>query len=220
MLCDVSACSARVVQIARPRQKRPQPNERPDISPGPRKTQHLSIAENGHFKQAATRPARSIAGTIVIIKSGPLCTASRREDTRIAQDKAQCRPGTAFQERFAPRRGRGEDLNHRSCSCNPSPRGRRRNLADAPQHRPNSIPGVPVGCKKALSPKTTLDVGQAESMPETGRSQDSQFEEAIALHGAALERLARAYEADPETRRDLLQEIHIALWKSLDRFDN
>jgi RNA polymerase sigma-70 factor, ECF subfamily len=57
-------------------------------------------------------------------------------------------------------------------------------------------------------------------MPETGRSQDSQFEEAIALHGAALERLARAYEADPETRRDLLQEIHIALWKSLDRFDN
>jgi len=40
------------------------------------------------------------------------------------------------------------------------------------------------------------------------------------MHGAALERLARAYEADPETRRDLLQEIHIALWKSLDRFDS
>jgi RNA polymerase sigma-70 factor (ECF subfamily) len=57
-------------------------------------------------------------------------------------------------------------------------------------------------------------------MPETGRSKDSQFEEAVATHGAALERLARAYEADPEARRDLLQEIHIALWKSLDRFDN
>ena len=57
-------------------------------------------------------------------------------------------------------------------------------------------------------------------MPETGRSQDSQFEEAIAMHGIALERLARVYEADTETRRDLLQEIHIALWKSLDRFDN
>jgi len=57
-------------------------------------------------------------------------------------------------------------------------------------------------------------------MPESGRSQDRQFEEAVAIHGAALERLARAYEADPETRRDLLQEIHIALWKSLDRFDN
>jgi RNA polymerase sigma-70 factor (ECF subfamily) len=57
-------------------------------------------------------------------------------------------------------------------------------------------------------------------MPQTGRNQDSQFEEAVAIHAAALERLARAYEADPETRRDLLQEIHIALWKSLDRFDN
>jgi RNA polymerase sigma-70 factor (ECF subfamily) len=56
-----------------------------------------------------------------------------------------------------------------------------------------------------------LDVGRIESMPETGRSQDSKYEEAIATHGAALERLARAYEADPETRRDLLQEIHIAL---------
>jgi RNA polymerase sigma-70 factor, ECF subfamily len=57
-------------------------------------------------------------------------------------------------------------------------------------------------------------------MPQTGRNQDSQFEEAVAMHGAALERLARAYEADTETRRDLLQEIHIALWKSLDSFDN
>lgn len=57
-------------------------------------------------------------------------------------------------------------------------------------------------------------------MPATGLRQDNQFEEAIALHGAALERLARAYEADAETRRDLLQEIHIALWKSLGSFGN
>ena len=79
---------------------------------------------------------------------------------------------------------------------------------------------MPVSCKKVLPLKTTLDVGRIESMAETGRSQDSQFEQAVAMHGAALERLARAYEADPETRRDLLQEIHIALWKSLDRFDS
>lgn len=39
------------------------------------------------------------------------------------------------------------------------------------------------------------------------------------LHGAALERLARAYEADAEKRRDLLQEIHFQLWRSLARFD-
>jgi RNA polymerase sigma-70 factor (ECF subfamily) len=55
-------------------------------------------------------------------------------------------------------------------------------------------------------------------MAEMERSQDSRFEEAVAEFGAALERLACAYEADPETRRELLQEIHIALWKSLDSF--
>ena len=34
------------------------------------------------------------------------------------------------------------------------------------------------------------------------------------MFGAALERLARAYEADAERRRDLGQEIHLALWRS------
>ena len=38
--------------------------------------------------------------------------------------------------------------------------------------------------------------------------------EAAATYGAALDRLARAYEADPEKRRDLGQEIHFALWRS------
>jgi RNA polymerase sigma-70 factor (ECF subfamily) len=38
--------------------------------------------------------------------------------------------------------------------------------------------------------------------------------------GAALERLARGYERDPDKRRDLLQEIHLALWRSLARFDS
>ena len=34
-----------------------------------------------------------------------------------------------------------------------------------------------------------------------------------------MTRLARAYEPDPDRRRDLLQEIHIALWRSLVGFD-
>jgi len=38
-------------------------------------------------------------------------------------------------------------------------------------------------------------------------------------YGAAINRLARAYEADPEICRDLLQDIHVALWKSLRSFD-
>ena len=45
------------------------------------------------------------------------------------------------------------------------------------------------------------------------------YEEAVRTHGPALDRLSRAYEADPEARRDLLQEIHLGLWRSLESFD-
>jgi RNA polymerase sigma-70 factor, ECF subfamily len=48
---------------------------------------------------------------------------------------------------------------------------------------------------------------------------DETYQEACAAYGAALGRLARAYEAEPEKRGDLLQEIHIAMWKSLGRFN-
>ncbi len=34
-----------------------------------------------------------------------------------------------------------------------------------------------------------------------------------------FDRLARAYEIDPEKRRDLLQEIHFQLWRSFRTFD-
>lgn len=50
-------------------------------------------------------------------------------------------------------------------------------------------------------------------------SQDALYAEAAAAHGAALERLARAYEAEPERRRDLVQDIHLELWKSLKVYD-
>ena len=49
-------------------------------------------------------------------------------------------------------------------------------------------------------------------------SRDDRYEEAVRTYGAALDRLARAYEADPDRRRDLLQDIHFALWRSLDTF--
>jgi RNA polymerase sigma-70 factor (ECF subfamily) len=48
---------------------------------------------------------------------------------------------------------------------------------------------------------------------------DALYNEASALCGGALRRLVRGYEADPEARRDLLQEIHIELWRSLRGFD-
>jgi RNA polymerase sigma-70 factor (ECF subfamily) len=63
-------------------------------------------------------------------------------------------------------------------------------------------------------------VEQVEAMPQIDQTRQSKFKETVTTYGAALERLARAYEADPETSRDLLQEILIALWQSLENFDN
>jgi len=53
---------------------------------------------------------------------------------------------------------------------------------------------------------------------ERGRA-ERLYPEVAAEFGGALERLARGYERDADRRRDLLQEIHIALWRSLARFD-
>ena len=49
--------------------------------------------------------------------------------------------------------------------------------------------------------------------------QDDLYQEATAEFGPALERLACAYEFDSEKRRDLLQEIHFALWRSFQGFE-
>ena len=62
-------------------------------------------------------------------------------------------------------------------------------------------------------------MSEAGAIPAVRSNQDELYNEAAATYGAALERLARAYEAEPETRRDLLQEIHIALWRSFASFD-
>ena len=45
------------------------------------------------------------------------------------------------------------------------------------------------------------------------------YEEAVQAFGAAIERLARSYELDEHKRQDLLQNIHLNLWRSLDRFN-
>lgn len=48
--------------------------------------------------------------------------------------------------------------------------------------------------------------------------QDELYLKASAEFGPALDRLARAYEADPSQRLDLLQDIHFALWRSFSGF--
>ena len=50
-------------------------------------------------------------------------------------------------------------------------------------------------------------------------TQDERYRSAAGEYGPALARLARAVEADPAERHDLLQEIHFALWRSLAGFD-
>ena len=51
------------------------------------------------------------------------------------------------------------------------------------------------------------------------RERDALYEQAVAEHAGVIRRLARGYEADPERRRDLLQDIHLELWRSLESFD-
>jgi len=49
--------------------------------------------------------------------------------------------------------------------------------------------------------------------------QDELYQTAIRDLGRALDRLAAGYEADPEKRHDLRQNIHFQLWRSLEVFD-
>ena len=52
-----------------------------------------------------------------------------------------------------------------------------------------------------------------------GNGQDQAYSHAAVSHAAAIERLARGYEADPELCRDLVQEIHVELWRSFAYFN-
>lgn len=56
-------------------------------------------------------------------------------------------------------------------------------------------------------------------MAKKHTDQDRRFEEAAAF-APAINRLARGYEADPDRQRDLVQDIHLALWRSFARFDD
>jgi len=49
---------------------------------------------------------------------------------------------------------------------------------------------------------------------------EEEFQRVLTEFGPALARFSLGYELDPDNRRDLLQEIHIAVWRSLDIFDS
>jgi RNA polymerase sigma-70 factor (ECF subfamily) len=58
-----------------------------------------------------------------------------------------------------------------------------------------------------------------ESISTVHASQDDFYKNAVEQYGPSLERLASAYEADPEKRRDLSQDIHFQLWRSFQQYD-
>ena len=66
---------------------------------------------------------------------------------------------------------------------------------------------------------TTSYVGQGEPRLAGKSGRDELYQQAADSYGAALDRLVRAYEADSDKRRDLLQEIHLALWRSFEGYE-
>ena len=62
-------------------------------------------------------------------------------------------------------------------------------------------------------------MGGTERVSAGQANHDDLYRDAIDRYGSSLERLASAYEADPEKRRDLSQDIHFQLWRSFQRYD-
>ena len=62
-------------------------------------------------------------------------------------------------------------------------------------------------------------MGETESIRGGDVSRNSLYEQAADAYGPSLDRLARAYELNPDVRRDLLQDIHLHLWRSFTSFD-
>ena len=58
-----------------------------------------------------------------------------------------------------------------------------------------------------------------DAAPVEGPGTADRFADIHAAYGPSLERLSRGYERTPEARRDLVQEILAAIWRSLPTFD-
>ena len=61
-------------------------------------------------------------------------------------------------------------------------------------------------------------MGGIQSISAGHANQDDLYRDAVDKYGSSLERLASAYEADPEKRRDLSQDIHFQLWRSFQSY--
>ena len=77
----------------------------------------------------------------------------------------------------------------------------------------------PATCYKIAGASTITIVSRTQSSGAPPRKRDELYETAIREFGRALDRLAAGYEADPEKRHDLRQDIHFQLWRSFEVFD-
>ncbi|TIU04185.1 MAG: RNA polymerase sigma factor, partial [Mesorhizobium sp.] len=59
--------------------------------------------------------------------------------------------------------------------------------------------------------------GEAE--PVVPEDVDQRYTLAVEMLDGALARLAAGYESDPAERQDLVQDIHLQVWRSLRSFD-
>ena len=69
---------------------------------------------------------------------------------------------------------------------------------------------MPASIEQVVSPADAAETGSA--------AQDTLYERAATEFAAPLARLVRAHEADASHQQDLLQEIHLALWRSFAAF--
>ena len=67
---------------------------------------------------------------------------------------------------------------------------------------------------------TTLVVNGIEPILDREVTPNALYEQAADSYGPSLDRLACAYELDPDIRRDRLQYIHFHIWRSFVNYDH
>jgi len=77
----------------------------------------------------------------------------------------------------------------------------------------------PQRCYKPADRSTIYIVRREFIIGAAPSKQEELYQAVVRDFGRGLDRLAAGYEADPEKRHDLRQEIHLQLWKSLEVFD-
>jgi len=69
------------------------------------------------------------------------------------------------------------------------------------------------------TPEMSMSLAAA-GVPGDSAGQEGLFDSIVAQYAAPMARLARAHESDAALQQDLLQEIYLALWRSLPAFRN